>query len=110
MANITVLDVGSFPRALRSTEGQAVVYFFASWCQPCQDMTPVFTELVRRIAGSGVVYGTVDMAQSPTIAQSYGIRSVPSIAVFRQGQLVEVIPGKVTIDDAMARVQQSLAL
>lgn len=110
MVSITVLDVGSFPLALCTDEGRAVVYFSASWCKPCQDMTPVFVELARRMDDSGIVFGAVDMAQSPTIAQSYGIRSVPSITVFRQGLLLEVIPGKVTIDEAMTRVQQSLAL
>ncbi|CAM5346994.1 TPA: thioredoxin family protein [Pseudomonas aeruginosa] len=110
MADIENLSIDSFSRILGREAGQAVVYFSASWCQPCQSMRPVFIELVRRIVDLAVAFGTVDIAQSPTIAPTYGIRSVPSIAVFRQGKLVALIPGEVPVEQAEVRVRQALAL
>lgn len=108
MSSITALTSDNFSTALNGETGLAVIYFSASWCQPCQNMTPVFFELARQVVTAGVTFGTVDMAESPTIAQTYGIRSVPSIAVFRQGRLTVLIAGEVALDDVMCRVQKAL--
>lgn len=107
--SVTTLTIDNFGSVLSRGAGQAVVYFSASWCPPCHDMEPVFAELARQTADPDIAFGAVDMAQSPTIAQTYGIRSVPSIAVFRQGKLMDVIAGQAPLDDVMGRVQRALS-
>ena len=109
MQGITALTIDDFGSALRRGTGQAVIYFSASWCQPCQDMESVFAELARQTTDPDITFGAVDMARSPTIAQTYGIRSVPSIAVFRQGKLVDVIAGQAPIDEVRGRVRRAFA-
>ncbi|MEW9897636.1 thioredoxin family protein [Chitinivorax sp. PXF-14] len=112
MPDITALNIDNFSRTLNAPDseaGVAVIYFSASWCQPCQSMKPVFEKIAAQIGEAGVVSGTVDMAESPTIAQTYGIKSVPSIAIFRHAQLAKVIAGDMSFDKAMAQVQQALA-
>ena len=109
MPAINTLTIDNFGPALRGGSGRAVIYFSASWCQPCHDMEPVFAELARQMINLDIAFGAVDMAQSPTIAQTYGIRSVPSIAVFWQGKLMDVIAGQAPLDDVMDRVQRALS-
>ena len=113
MPAITALNIDNFSRTLNAPDneaGVAVIYFSASWCQPCQSMTPVFEKIAAQTDLAAVVFGTVDMAESPTIAQTYGIKSVPSIAIFRHAQLATVIAGDMPFDKAMARVQDALIL
>lgn len=69
----------------------------------------MFAELARQTADPDVAFGVVDVAESPTIAQTYGIRSIPSVAVFRRGRLQDVIAGEVALDEVMSRVSRALA-
>lgn len=108
MPTIAALTIDNFARVL-GREPALVVYFAASWCQPCQAMQPVFAEAARRLAGSGIQFGTVDIAVSPTVAQTHGIRAVPSIAVFQQGRLVDLLAGHQALDAVLRRVQAALA-
>lgn len=107
--SVTTLTIDNFESVLSRGSGQAVVYFSASWCQPCHDMKPIFTALARQTNDPDIAFGAVDMAQSPTIAQTYGIRSVPSIALFRQGKLIDVIAGPLPLNVVMDRVQRALS-
>ncbi|NMY08882.1 thioredoxin family protein [Achromobacter anxifer] len=108
MAEIISLGTDNFSRVVNHGLDEAVIYFFASWCRPCRTMRPVFDELVLRGLPSGVSFGIVDIGQAPTIAQTYGIRSVPSVGIFRQGKLLAVVPGEVSIDEVLSRVQRAL--
>lgn len=110
MESITALNIDNFSRVLNSGTGQIVIYFSASWCQPCHSMKPVFAELARQTVNPEITFGTVDMAESPTIAQTYGIRSVPSIAVFRHGKLMDVVAGETALDELRGRVQSALSI
>ena len=107
MSRITKLNVDSFSGAmqnLQSAEGLAMIYFSATWCQPCKKMLPVFQEFVQEMAQTDIFFGEVDVAEAPTIVQSYGIRSVPTIAVFKHGQLIKIIGGEMSL----ARLKEQL--
>ncbi|MBP0623343.1 thioredoxin family protein [Cupriavidus consociatus] len=107
-AKLIALTVDNLPRLVTPSQGALVVMFSASWCLPCRKMTPVFLQLVDALPDLAL-YGAVDMAVSPTIAQRCGIRAVPSIEVFRKDVLATVIAGQVSLDDLKARVLQAIA-
>ena len=67
-----------------------LVDFGAAWCGPCRSMAPVIDELATAYEGKAAV-GKVDIEESPEITEEYGIRSVPTIIFFKNGELV---PGK----------------
>ncbi|MGE8099901.1 thioredoxin family protein [Pseudomonas fluorescens] len=90
MSHIVELNAPQFARFV--AKGSSVVLFSASWCKPCQEMKPVFHALEEKLHSSAV-FGKIDVAVSPTIAQMYGIRAVPSLAVFHQSRLLRVMPG-----------------
>jgi len=108
MPIMTPLNVENCSRMLTTRSGLAVVYFSASWCQPCKDMKPVFLQLAEAHPGDEVSFGTVDVAESPTLAQTYGVRAVPAIVVFRQGRLAAVISGQVPLEVVTQRVRHAL--
>ncbi|ELX8377932.1 thioredoxin family protein [Providencia stuartii] len=111
MAIIKHLDQCSFNRALLNPEqpGQiAIVYFSASWCQPCKNMRPIFEQLPTQLNSTAIHFGIVDIAQSPTLAPIYGIRSVPSIALFKDSRLLTVVAGEVSLQHATTKIQSAL--
>ncbi|MPR02365.1 thioredoxin family protein [Pseudomonas sp. MAFF 212408] len=94
MSRIVELSAPQFARFV--AKGSSVVLFSASWCKPCQAMKPVFHALEEKLHALST-FGKIDVAVSPTIAQMYGIRSVPSLAVFHEGRLLRAMPGSRSI-------------
>lgn len=64
-------------------EGTGILYFTAVWCGPCQQFGPVFAEVSEEFPG--LVFGKVDVDAEPELAASYGIRSIPTLIVHRNG-------------------------
>jgi thioredoxin 1 len=112
MSDIHVLPLDNFSSAILSNnplnEQVAIIFFSASWCQPCKNMKLVFQQIVDDMGNKPINFGLVDIAQSPNLAQQYGIKSVPSIAIFKASQLVKVIAGEVTFSSLITQIEQVL--
>jgi thioredoxin 2 len=81
------LDDNSFDRHLSRSDLPLVVDFWAAWCGPCQMMAPAFEQAAARIEPRARL-AKVDTEASPMLAQRYGIRSIPTLAVFKGGRQV----------------------
>ncbi len=75
---------------LNSTE-LVVVDFWADWCLPCRMMKPIFEELSEEYNGVSIIGINVD--ETPTITSTYGIRNIPTILFFKNGQPIDRIVG-----------------
>ena len=64
-----------------------LVDFYATWCGPCKMMAPVIEEIANEQAGNASVY-KIDIDENPTIAQQYGVMSIPTFIAFKNGQPV----------------------
>ncbi|WP_251179061.1 thioredoxin [Adlercreutzia agrestimuris] len=78
-------------KVLEATE-PVLVDFFATWCGPCKMLAPTIDEVRGEVAGKASVY-KLDIDQSPDIAQAYGVMSVPTLIVFKNGQPVKQAVG-----------------
>lgn len=78
-----------------------LVDFFATWCPPCQILGPIIEELANDIGDKAVV-GKFDTDQGVEIARQYGIMSIPTIIVFRNGEAAERFVGVQEKADLMA--------
>lgn len=87
-----VVSSADFTAKVLEAKGKVLVDFFATWCGPCRMVAPVIDEVAAEKAGEIAVY-KVDIDQSPDIAQRYGVMSVPTIAVFENGQIVRQTVG-----------------
>jgi thioredoxin len=84
MGIVSVNDQASFKREVLDATGPVVVDFWATWCGPCKAVAPELEALAREYSGR-VKIVKVDVDANPRVAQTYGIRSVPTVALFESG-------------------------
>jgi len=98
------LDDESFKRSV-TAHPFLLVDFWAPWCGPCKAMAPVIEELAEKYADK-VFMGKIDIDENPKTADSYGVRSIPTLVLLKDGQEVDRIVGSVpkgTVEKAVAK-------
>jgi thioredoxin 1 len=93
MKPVVVTD-DSFQSEVVSSTTPVLVDFWAIWCGPCKMIAPVVEELAAEMDGKLKV-AKVDVDANPKIAMQFGIRSIPTLLIFKDGKVVEQIVGAV---------------
>ena len=88
---IQVTD-GSFEQQVINAETPILVDFWAEWCGPCKMIAPVLEELATEYDGK-LQIGKLDVDNNPDTAMAYGVMSIPTLLLFKDGQPVDRIVG-----------------
>ena len=94
-APLTLTDA-TFDKVVAGASVPVMVDFYADWCGPCKMMAPVFAEFARRQRGR-VLVAKVDTDRNPVVSSRFGIRSIPTLTMHRDGKEVARQVGAVSM-------------
>jgi len=82
-----------------------LVDFFATWCGPCKMMHPILEDLKQEIGGRATII-KIDVDNAQELAMQYGVQAVPTLAIFKQGQLVWKEAGVHSVQQLTQAIEQ----
>ncbi len=92
MSNIVHVQQVSAWNTLESSPTPVLVDFWAEWCGPCRMLAPTLDKLAKEF-GNGMNFAKVNVDELPELASRFGIRSIPTLLLFREGKIVERLVG-----------------
>jgi thioredoxin 1 len=80
-----------------------VVDFWAPWCGPCRMVSPIIAQLASELAGK-VIFGKINVDENPRIASTFGIQSIPTISIFKNGRAVDGFVGAASKSQMQSKI------
>ena len=108
MAHPVAVTDSDFQELVLKSDTPVLVDFWADWCAPCKMIAPIVEELAEEYDGK-IVFAKVDVDSSPLTAAEYGIRSIPTLLVFKNGSPVDQVVGAVPKAVLKKRLDSALA-
>jgi thioredoxin 1 len=90
--NIVTLTDSNFKQEVLQSSTPVLVDFWAEWCGPCKMVAPILDELASEYQGK-VKIGKVNIDEFQGLATEYGIRAIPTLLIFKEGQVADQIVG-----------------
>ena len=103
MSEIPSLSKETFEEATTASDSTVIVDFWAPWCGPCKALTPILEEVANEAGDAAKIY-KVNVDENTELAQQYGVQSIPTLLVYKQGSLSERIVGLKTKEELLGIV------
>ncbi|NOX90535.1 MAG: thioredoxin [Calditrichaeota bacterium] len=94
MGKYVILNDDNFEQEVIKSDIPVLIDFWAEWCMPCKMIAPIVEELAEEFDGKLKV-GKLDVDSNPKVSMQFGIRSIPTLLLFKSGQPVDQIIGAV---------------
>ncbi len=107
--DLVMLDDRNFDEEIRRGEGGPIlVDFWAAWCGPCRMVAPILETIAAEMKGTARI-GKLDVDHSPATAQRYGIQSIPTMILFKNGRQVDMIIGAQSREVIASMIRRHIA-
>ncbi|NBD26807.1 thioredoxin [Paenibacillus glycinis] len=100
-----VLTKDNFNQSIES--GVTLVDFWAPWCGPCKMQLPIVDELSTELSGTATI-GKINVDEEPELASQFGVMSIPTLIVFKDGQPVDKMVGLQSKDALKNKIQNQI--
>ncbi len=107
MKTITITD-DNFDEEVVKSDKPVLIDFWATWCGPCKMIAPIVEELVDEYEGKAKI-GKLDVDNNQQTAIKFGVRSIPTILIFKDGKLKDTIIGAVPKGQIVQRLNSAIA-
>ena len=97
----------NFDEIVLQSDKPVIVDFWAEWCGPCKMVSPIVEEIGKDYEGKAVV-GKLDVDSNPAITQKFGIRNIPTVLFFKNGQIADKQVGAVPKNNLVSKLEALL--
>ncbi|PCH68521.1 MAG: thioredoxin [Bacteroidetes bacterium] len=97
----------NFEELVEKSDKPAIVDFWAEWCGPCRMVGPLVEELADEYEGQAVI-GKLNVDSAPQVSQKYGIRNIPTVLFFKNGEVVDKQVGAVPKSELEKKLKAQL--
>ena len=108
MGELINLTDDNFQKEVKESSVPVLVDFWAVWCAPCRMVAPYIEEIAKEY-GDGIKVGKLDVDSNQKTAAEFGIRSIPSLLIFKDGKVAEQIIGAVPKKEIIKKVESVLS-
>ena len=105
---IVHLTDDTFDETIKSAKGPVLVDFWAAWCGPCKVIGPLLDQLAGEMSGQATI-AKVNVDENGDLSARFGIRSIPTLLVFKDGRLVDQTIGALPKEHLRGLVQKHIA-
>ncbi|MDY6986281.1 MAG: thioredoxin [Candidatus Thermoplasmatota archaeon] len=103
---VVMIDDKNFDSFVKGNE-KAVIDCYADWCMPCRMVSPILEELSKEM--DGVAFAKLNVDYSQNVAMRYGIMSIPTILLFKNGELADMVVGAMPKAMMKRQVEETLS-
>ncbi|MBR5303238.1 MAG: thioredoxin [Candidatus Gastranaerophilales bacterium] len=108
MATIEELTDNNFKQNVIETNGVVVVDFWAQWCGPCRKLTPLMEQIQNEFQDEAKIY-KIDADKNMNSAKEYGISSLPTVLIFKDGEVKEIMAGMMQKSAIISNIKKYLS-
>lgn len=101
--SVIELTEANFEAEILNSDKPCLVDFFATWCGPCKMMSPIVDEIAEENAD--IVVGKLDVDEADELAEKYDVSSIPTLLVFKNGEVAETFIGVTAKDKILAALK-----
>lgn len=100
-----VFNDNNFESEVLKSKEPVLVDFFAEWCGPCKMMAPVIEEIAKKTEGK-IKVGKINVDESPDAAEKYGVMSIPTLILFKKGEVSKTLVGLRSKEDIIKEITE----